>query len=172
MKNILRKQLIQKRKNLSPSFVDQYSQKIISKILQMPNFESFGRIGIYFPIQNEVNLLPIFESKKEICLPRVEGENMDFFLVNDLKNDLHLGNFKVMEPNDNLTKVDKNSMDVIFVPLVGINQKKYRIGYGKGFYDRYLKDFCGKKIGVCYPFQIVQEDFQEEFDVKLDDYIC
>lgn len=171
MKNILRKELIAKRKNLSPSFVEEYSQKIIQKILQMPDFEKFKRIGIYYPIQNEVNLLRLFEGTKQICLPRVLGMDMDFFWVEDPKKDLHLGSFKVMEPNENLTKVDKNSMDVIFVPLVGINPKKYRIGYGKGFYDRYLKDFLGQKIGVCYPFQIVDEDFQEEFDVMLDDYI-
>ena len=54
------------------------------------------------------------------------------------------------------------------VPLVAFNRKKYRVGYGKGFYDKYLKDFQGTTIGLAFSFQEVDEDFEDEYDIPLD----
>lgn len=170
MKREIRKKLLEKRSKLSKFDITNFSENIVKKIKNSQIFKESKIIGLYCPIRNEVDLIPLFNENKTICLPRVFGDDMEFFIVKSL-NDLHLGSFNVLEPNDNLEKIEKNMMDVIYVPCVGVSNDGYRIGYGKGFYDRYLKDYNNKKIAVCYNFQIVNDAFQENHDVKLDEII-
>lgn len=83
-----------------------------------------------------------------VYLPVVTSNtDMEFVKYED---NLQKGSFGVLEPVG--TFIDKNLMDVIVVPMVGFNHT-IRMGYGKGYYDRYLKDFCGLKIGVAFDIQ-------------------
>lgn len=170
MKKEIRKKMLEMRKNLSKFEVTNSSEIIVNKIKNSKDFKEAKIIGIYYPIRNEIDLLKLFEENKTLCLPRVFGDEMEFFIVNSIE-DLHLGCFNVYEPNDNLKRVDKNKMDIIYVPCVGLSNDFYRIGYGKGYYDRYLLGYLNKKIAVCYKFQVINEKFYEEFDVKLDSVI-
>lgn len=166
MKKELRKELLQKRSLLTCEEVNKRSDKIVDIIVNSKEFIKAKKIGIYSPIRNEVNILKLMDYK-ECYLPKVDGINMDFYSP---KDGLNKGSFDVYEPINN-EKIDKNELDIIYIPVVGVSKSLYRIGYGKGFYDRYLKDYKGLKIVVCYDFQIVDKEFNEIHDVKLDQII-
>lgn len=170
MKKQLRKNLLDLRKSISSEEVKNRSDIIVNKIRLSKEYNDSKIIGLYSPIKNEVDLLELFNDNKIICLPRVCGDKMDFYIVNSI-NDLHLGAFNVLEPNYDLELIDKNKMDIIYTPCVGMSIDLYRIGYGKGFYDKYLRDYNGLKIAVCYSFQIVEEKFNDEYDVRMDKII-
>ena len=101
---------------------------------------------------------------KTVYLPRVEGEN----IVAVGYGETQKGAFGIDEPAGEPYSGD---IDVTVIPLLAVNEKGFRIGYGKGYYDRYLKDKRTKKVGLGYHFQI--EDFTEDgWDEPLDLFVC
>ena len=90
---------------------------------------------------------------------------MAFLPIKDL-NDVTESKFKVLEPKSN-QKMPKNDIDLMFIPGIAFNQSKYRLGFGAGFYDRYLTDYQNLSIGICYEFQIISEKFEENYDIPM-----
>lgn len=166
MKKELRIKLLKQRKALNSLDVSNISDKIVNIIMESKDFQKAKKIGIYYPINNEISLLKLMD-KKECYLPKTNGLDMDFYSPID---GLELGSFNVMEPIST-NAINKNELDIIYIPVVGVSKSLYRIGYGKGYYDRYLKDYNGLKIAVAFDFQVVDEEFNEEFDVRLDEII-
>ena len=108
----------------------------------------------------------LLKAGKRVFLPRVEGKNM--LPVPYFGEELEKGAFGINEPKGEPYSGD---IDVTIIPLLAVNSRGFRIGYGGGFYDRYLKDRNTKKVGMGYGFQF--EEFNEDaFDVPLDVYIC
>lgn len=106
----------------------------------------------------------LLKAGKSVYLPRVEGENIVSVPYGSFKT----GAFGISEPQG---QAYKGKIDVTVAPLLAVNSNGFRIGYGKGYYDRYFKDFKSLKIGLGYYFQI--EDFsKDEWDVALDEFIC
>ena len=84
-------------------------------------------------------------------------------------NDLELTVFGIWEPRSERT-VEKSHIDLIHVPGVAFNKKGYRIGYGGGYYDRYLADFKGMTVSTIYPYQLV--DFQpDDCDIPVQEVL-
>ena len=101
---------------------------------------------------------------KSVYLPRVEGENIVAAPFGDTKE----GAFGIREPTGQAFSGD---IEVTVAPLLAVNAKGYRIGYGKGFYDRYFKKTRTLKVGLGYAFQM-EEFIEDEWDEPLDKYIC
>ncbi len=100
---------------------------------------------------------------KQVYLPRVEGED----IVPVRYGELSLGAFGILEPAGEAAGI---TPEVCIVPLLGVNRDGYRIGYGKGFYDRYLKAHECLSVGIGYSFQMA--DFAEDpWDKKLDAFV-
>ena len=78
--------------------------------------------------------------------------------------------YGIDEPLDK-QEINKDMLDLMIVPLVGYDANKYRLGYGGGYYDRYLKDFKAPAIGLAYSFQYIKHYQPENFDIPLDDLI-
>ena len=132
-----------------------------------------GRIlGGYYPYNYEIDILQIlekFEKKKFIItLPKImKNSQMDFFQWS--KNDpLSINKFGIPEP---ISKVVKYP-DVLLVPLIAFDKNFNRIGYGGGFYDRYIKKIKKRKkvltIGFAYSFQKLKKIPTNKYDIKLD----
>ena len=129
-------------------------------------------IGGYYPINFEIDILDFlkeieFENRK-ICLPAIkDNKEMDFYLWS-FKDPLKLNKFGIPEP-DKKKKVIPN---IILVPLVAFDKRLYRIGYGGGYYDRYIEKLSNKKnilkIGVAHSCQKINKVPISEFDKKLD----
>jgi 5-formyltetrahydrofolate cyclo-ligase len=89
---------------------------------------------------------------------------MDFFIINSL-DDLEDGYFGVREPNPGTaTKVTTTEKTVCIVPAFLFDEKGYRLGYGKGYYDRFLSKFGGKTVGICYEENIRDSLMHGKYD--------
>lgn len=167
-KKQLRKQLIQMR--LAFDDYQKQSHFIIEKLKKDPRFIKSKKIGIYLSYKHEVDtwkLIEEFKTQKEFYVPIVRGKEVYFTLYQDkmIKN-----KYGIDEPIDK-QEINKEFLDLMIVPLVGYDANCYRLGYGGGYYDRYLKDFNAPTIGLAYSFQYIGHYQSEDFDIPLDDII-
>ena len=104
------------------------------------------------------------ELGKSVFFPRVEGENILPVPGGQMKE----GAFGILEPTG---QAYTGNIDVTVIPLLAVNERGFRVGYGKGFYDRYLKTAQTKRVGLGYSFQL--DEFEEDgWDEPLDEFIC
>ena len=130
-------------------------------------------IGGYYPVNFEIDILDILEllEKKigvQISLPVIKKNNeMDFYNWST-KSLLKLNKFGIPEPE----KIKKVFPDIIFVPIVAFDNRLYRIGYGGGYYDRYIQKLSNKKklfkIGIAHSCQKISKVPINKYDKKLD----
>ena len=169
-KNEIRKKIlnIRKQKNFKNS---NFSFKYILKILKKKKIR--GKIvGGYYPYNYEVDVMKIlnnFEKKKYlISLPKIKKNYKMNFFNWSFKEPLMINKYGIPEPTSN--KIIYPS--IFLVPLVAYDEKLYRIGYGGGYYDRYLKKIKKRKkiiaIGLAYSFQKVKKIPITKHDMKLD----
>ncbi len=166
MKKLIREALLQKRELHTATEED--SNRIAEKLLSLPEIKASKYILLYYPHKNEVNTLPIIKhllkEKGFILLPKVQGKDIIPILVKDLSQ-LKSGYAGIKEPEGETVSPEK--IDIVIVPGVAFDKKGHRLGYGKGYYDRFLSKTKAKKIGLAYDFQIVEELPAEEHDVPL-----
>lgn len=175
IKSSLRKEYKEKRKLLSAKVLDESSQAITESVLS--NFQLEGKtISLFLPIERhfEINTYGLLERAfsigATIGIPVVTDfhQNTLIHRVYDDETILHLNEFDIPEPK-NGKKIPSEQFDYVFVPLLAVDKKGYRVGYGKGFYDRFLracKPSC-KFIGL-HLFDLVDSiDDLEKTDVPL-----
>ena len=169
-KNILRKKILVYRKNNYRIVALKYS--LLKDILKKFNLLKNKNIGAYFPINYEIDCLEILKqlekSGHKISLPITKkGNKMDFFEWS-FKEPLLIGKIGIPEPYSK----KKVYPDILLVPLVAFNKYKFRLGYGGGYYDRYIQKIKKIKkiltIGVAFSFQKVSKLPINEHDKKLD----
>lgn len=171
-KKELRTEYKKKRNEMSKEKKDALSAEICGHILGSGLYQQAETIFAYYPLGNEVSLLPVIDdallSGKKIAFPKVEGEDIVFYQVEDL-TELREGTFHVMEPSGGLVTEEKDALALI--PGVVFDMDGNRIGYGKGFYDRYLGKFQElTTLGIAYEFQLV-ESFEADMRDKKMDYL-
>jgi len=168
-KSRLRKQLLDARDELSLDFIKIASNRIRDNLRKIDFYRQAKSIGTYYSIGSEVQthdlLQEFFNQGKEVALPRVDGNDLVFKKVSGL-SDLELGNFSVMEPKEKCETEKK--LDVILVPAIALTREGYRLGYGFGFYDRYLNGKKSKKIGLTYAKHVLKSFPYDDHDVKMD----
>jgi 5-formyltetrahydrofolate cyclo-ligase len=169
MKAAIRKEMIEKRQALDLSLRLLMEEQIKEHVLMA--IGGAKSIGIYCSTRGEVDTYGLMEHwfwDKDISIyaPKVSGETMDFLKISSFK-DLAMGSFGILEPT---TKeiVDPEDLDVIIMPIVAFDKNKHRIGYGKGYFDRYLKKTSARKIGIAFSFQETDEILVDPFDVDCD----
>lgn len=170
LKKQIRDHLLKKRNNLTYKAVSEFSKKINENIESQDVYKSSLNIGSYISIKNE----PFIERKKGkiYSCPKIIGKEIDFFKI---QKNFSKGIFDIPEPTPSIP-VDIFNLDIILIPLVAFNKKLERIGYGSGFYDKFLARFnnASKRPvfwGIAYDFQIVEEIFGDKLDIKLDKVI-
>ena len=167
-KKALRDLLLERRDNTSHDLLKIASKKIQKKLDKIFAFKNAKKIGVYYPIGSEIFTQDIIQellSKgKEVFLPKVMGEGMEFRKIIDFSS-LEPGNFDIMEPKEECP-VD-NDLDVILVPTVGISQTGVRLGYGYGFYDRFLAKNKTVAISLTLEKQIIKNIPKSEHDIIM-----
>ena len=167
-KAALRKHLLEKRDSTSFDLMEIHSKKIISKLMKTKMISEAKSIGCYYSIGSEVQTIELIthllEEKKTVSLPAISNGIMSFRKIEDLTK-LEKGEFDIPEPKDN-APIQENH-DVILVPCVGLDEEGNRIGYGAGFYDKYLEKGNFIKIALSYSKQIVKTIPISEGDVKM-----
>ncbi len=168
-KKSLRSLLLEKRDNTSFDFMKIASEKIQKKIKKINAFRDAQKIGVYYPIGSEILTQDIIQelisNGKDVFLPKVIGENIEFRKIVDFSS-LEKGSFDIMEPKDDCQT--DNDLDVVLVPTVGISPIGVRLGYGHGFYDRFLAEHKSVTISLTMEKQIVKNIPKSEHDIIID----
>lgn len=151
--------------------IHQKSSAIVSKILNSDDFKNAKNIALYYPLLGEIDLRGLLNyPNKNFYLPRCIGTDMEFVLYQG-QEFLIDGDFKIKVPLGNA--INPEILDIIYIPALMANNKNYRLGYGKGFYDRFLsKNAIKSKKIIIVARELISSDFMEsKFDYKCDGII-
>lgn len=166
-----------KRSNISDK--EEKSRAIVARALELPEVKAADALFIFYPLKDEINLLPLMdyakETGKKIAFPLCEDKDgaMRFCEVGSL-DALERGYFGLREPKKDAPEILPRGA-VIFLPALAIDKKGYRLGYGKGYYDRYLAKYADLKpftVGVIYQELLFDQIPHDEYDVVCDMVVC
>ena len=160
--------LLERRDATSFDLMKIASEKIHKKLRKNQIFHDAKKIGAYYPIGSEVltqNIMQeILSIGKELYLPKMIEDEIEFRKITDFSC-LEKGNFDIMEPKDDCP-VD-NNLDLLLVPTVGISQDGVRLGYGHGFYDKFLYKNKIETISLIFEKQVIKKIPRSEHDIIM-----
>lgn len=169
-KKMTRNTIKEMRLALKKEEVMECSKACVSKVLQFPELIEAKTVCVYMPTGNEIDTTEIIryckENGKRLAAPRVNGDTMEFYYFTD-ETDMEQGAYDIWEPTGTEAVEDEESL--VIMPGVAFDLSCNRIGYGKGYYDRYLSAHpYMKKVALAYDFQIVGRIKREVHDVRPD----
>lgn len=167
-KEELRHEILKKRAQLTNEQVFNKSHIIIKKVIEHPFFLEATTIYTYLDYRNEVSTRLLIETawnlNKIVAVPKIIDGNMSFYRIQSF-NDLSIGTFNILEPTSN--ELIYCNEGLMVMPGVVFDKSCHRIGYGKGFYDRYLKNYPQlNKIALAYDLQVVNQIQSETHDIN------
>lgn len=172
---MLRRICAERRDGINPAERMARDEKIVSFCRSLAVFRYAEKVLCYHPIRSEVNPHALIEvallAGKEVYLPLVhKGEEgkMTFHRVLSF-DDLEKGSFGVMEPKAELPLYKEDGRGAVcFIPALAYAKDGYRLGYGKGYYDRFLSTFSGSKVGLAYSELFLECVPHNRFDCRAD----
>ncbi len=169
-KNQIRKQCRQIRQALGEPFRRQASQEICAQIANWPIFQHARVVLTYMPIKAEVDLRPLLEDypQKRWILPRIvpDAEYSLYFHPYDPRQ-LTRHPFGMDEPSASLPVVPPEEIHLALVPGLAYDRRGWRLGYGGGYYDRFLIGFSGVSLGVAFDALLFDSLPWGEYDVPV-----
>jgi 5-formyltetrahydrofolate cyclo-ligase len=160
--------LLARRNTLSADFISIASKQIQRNLNKIAEYRKATVIACYYSIGSEVRtqdiMQEILSNGKTLALPRVVDNELIFYEVKRFE-DLEKGEYGIMEPKHHCEKI--TSFDVIIVPAVAMSRDGWRLGYGRGFYDRFLSDKNTMTITPEYAKQIVKNIPKSKNDIPI-----
>ena len=159
------------------SFIDKakiisWSFDIFQKTCSFSFLKDANSIGLYCSTEYEVqtnNLINCFlKQNKIVSIPKVISENEFTFKQILKENDLQRGYFDILEPQGSCNQVSITDIDVVILPCRAVDIFGNRVGYGKGFYDRFLNTYFGIKVCLAFDFQVYPFIISQEHDQNAD----
>ncbi|MPM47880.1 putative protein YqgN [bioreactor metagenome] len=174
-KKILRNKILSIRDSLNRNEKEIMDNEIFNKLKNTELYKNARNIFIYISFSNEINTINIIkkalEDKKDVFIPKIYKTNksMKAIKLNSF-DDLKKNSMGILEPIDDSKYIEKENIDLIVVPGVVFDKDCNRIGYGGGYYDRYLKDIAYKnnKVVLAYDLQVIDKIENEKHDIKVD----
>ncbi len=160
--------------------MSQESRKIKSSIIakkftELSEYNAADAILLYYPFGSEPDITMIIrktlEDGKKVILPKVTGSVLKLYYVDDIKSQMRMGFYGIMEPDDGICRIAEFSdVGLALIPGICFDKSLNRIGYGGGFYDRLipLLPQNAKKISICFQEQIVDKIPAEKYDKPVD----
>ena len=173
MKKALRKQVLQELKSLSAEEKEVMDAWLTEQLLLHPFYKEAKAIATYLSFPHEFQTARLIEQAlkdgKKLLIPKTYPYGkMDFVLYEPEK--LERNSFGLLEPQGEFTILEPSQIDLIHVPGLAFNLSRYRVGYGGGYYDRYLDHFPGHTISTIHPCQI--QNFQpEHYDIPVEEVL-
>jgi len=165
-KENIRKKLLRKRESLSDEEVLTYSKRITQGIKDLGEYKKAQKVLLYYPVKKEPDITGLMGDEKTFMFPKVSGDELILYEVKELK-DLEEGSFGIKEPACG-KETDPEEIEIAFVPGIAFDERGFRVGFGKGYYDRLLSKVKGVKVGVCYDFQVFKELPTDYWDIPVD----
>ena len=173
MKAELRKKILQEMKALSQEQKQAMDRVLTERFLQHPFYQEAKTIATYLSFPHEFQTQELIEQAlkdgKKVLIPKTYPQRRMEFVVYDPQQ-LVKTSFGLLEPQGDLEVVKPSQIDLIHVPGLAFTREGYRIGYGGGYYDRYLENFAGQSLSTIYPFQ-VQEFNLEDHDIPVQEVL-
>ena len=173
MKAALRKQVLQEMKAISQTQKVAMDEALTEWLLQHPFYQEANTIATYLSFPHEFQTQELIEQAlkdgKKVLIPKTYPKGrMDFVVYHPQQ--LVKTSFGLLEPKGELEVVDASQIDLIHVPGLAFTTEGYRIGYGGGYYDRYLKHFTGHTLSTVYPCQI-RDFIPEDHDIPVQEVL-
>ena len=174
MKSDLRAVMRQKSKNLTADKRRLDSERLCALLKAQASFQNASSILFFAPLAEEPDLWPLLNEtlawKKLVALPCFDEDNQSYLprRVKDIHVEILSGQFGIREPATTCVEIPLDDLDAALVPGVAFDLTGHRLGRGKGFYDRFLENFSGNKIGIAFDEQIMDAVPAEKNDVRMD----
>lgn len=172
-KSELRKTIRERKRQFTQKQLDELSLSVITKLKEHKLFKSAKRVFLYYSLPDEVNTHELIRNlaDKKIVLPKVIDDRNMILCEYNSPLDMTIGAFNIMEPTGNIF-TDYDNIDIAIIPGMAFDKDGNRMGRGKGYYDRllYLMPHV-YKIGICFPFQLVDHVPTETTDIKMNEVI-
>ncbi len=174
IKKKLRAEAREMRRSLSPERKSALDRKIRNKLINLFAVREVETVLCYVSTDIEVDtrefIEHLFKMGKRVAVPRCEGGNseMNFYYIDSLES-LSSGSFGVDEPDPSKCVMFADAVkSVCIVPAFMFDRQGYRLGYGKGYYDRYLSKYKGSTIGICYGENLQDELHHGKYDRSVE----
>lgn len=167
-KKEIREKVKKYRKEAAAEEIHTNSEAICRQFLQLPEYKEAKAVFAYMDCKNEVETKKVIEQcwkdGKIIAVPKVFGEHMKYYAISSYE-DLEDGYFGIREPKHETLQEIVCEDGLMILPGVAFDENRHRVGYGGGFYDRYLEAHPGMKtIAFAFEFQLFEKVPFEEFD--------
>ena len=173
MKSELRKQVLHEMKAIPRTQKVTLDLALTERLLQHPFYQEAEVIATYLSFSHEFQTQELIEQAlkdgKKVLIPKTYPKGRMEFVVYRPQQ-LVKTSFGLLEPQGDLEVVDASQIDLIHVPGLAFTTEGYRIGYGGGYYDRYLEHFSGHTLSTVYPCQ-VQQFMPENHDIPVQEVL-
>ena len=173
MKAELRKQVLQEMRSIPQKQKIAMDQALTERFLNHPFYQEAKVIATYLSFPHEFQTQGLIDQAlkdgKKVLIPKTYLKGRMEFVVYDPQQ-LKKTSFGLLEPQGDLEVVDTSRIDLIHVPGLAFTTEGYRIGYGGGYYDRYLENFAGQTMSTIYPCQI-QNFNSEDHDIPVQEVL-
>lgn len=170
----LRNRMLERRNNLTKEAQQQASQDVCKQLANHSAFIKAGTVGSYMAHENEINPFALTHDfpDKTWAFPRVEPKRHLSFVTHTPGDPVIKNRYGILEPS-NEAIVLLELIDVLLLPLLAFDQRGHRLGFGAGYYDRYLTNNNKHPmlIGLAYPWQEVARVPNDPWDIALDDIV-
>lgn len=186
-KKEIRRELLQKRDALDPNFIAEAGAKMMKQLFAWPLYQQAHTVMLYQDFRNEAPtedlVIDVLFSGRKLILPLTDHdfdiipyainspENEASTCITDILHALKISELGILEPDPAVClQVDPKSIDLVIIPGVAFDSAGYRIGYGKGCYDRFLPQLQESvpKVGLAYDFQVLNQIPTGDKDVRMD----
>lgn len=169
-KKVLREKYLKIRKEIKDIHKKKYDNRIFEKVINLLEYKECKLVLTYVSLSDEVDTIKLIEyslkNGKQVAVPKCEGNIINFYNIKSIQ-DLKQGYFGLLEPeNKNVVTNFENS--ICIVPGACFDKERNRIGYGKGYYDKFLMNYEGTKIGLTYKECICDKIDTDKYDIKMD----
>ena len=166
----LRRRMLRLRRALPSDEAKRRSKEVLSHLLSHPVYKNSRTVHTYISLDDEVDTWPLIsralDDGKRVVVPVVSGDDMVHCEV-DSSSEFVRGRFGLWEPKHR-REVDVEELDLVIVPGVAFDRRGYRLGFGRGYYDRFLSQVSAPKVGLAFDFQVVPRIPEDPHDQRLD----
>ena len=172
LKNELRRDFRERRRGLGAGERRLSSDLIVNRLIALPSFAESLAIAVFWPLEDEVDVRPLIrkalDTGKSVYLPRVDhdGALLEFCPFSGDAAELEPSTFGLSEPRTPAAPAAE--IDLVVVPGLAFDIHHHRLGYGAGYYDRFLKTARAKSVGVAFDVQTIDILPVAEHDMALD----
>lgn len=173
MKRLIRKKILEERDELSEKEIAEKSNLIKKRLFALPEFKKAKTVMFFVSFGKEVfthDMIKESLKKKRVCVPVVKDDTLIATEIKDFKELNTKNRYGILEPSK-ISDIDISEIDLVIVPGVAFDCAGYRVGYGKGYYDKFLNNFEKEKIALAFELQIQKELPCEDHDIVVDKVI-